>query len=122
MVLAWVGILAGFASGLVLGLFFHREDWLAGYASFRRRLYRLAHISLFGLGAVNLLFYFTTHALSAPGMMCAVASRAFVAGAISMPICCVVVAHFPRSRMLFSVPVLSLLTGGALTLIKVINP
>jgi hypothetical protein len=44
---AWVGILMGFLSGLALGLCFHRENWLGGYGSFKRRLYRLAHISLF---------------------------------------------------------------------------
>jgi hypothetical protein len=62
---AWIGILLGFLSGLALGLFFHRDDWLGGYGSFRRRLYRLAHISLFGLGAINFFFYFTARALPA---------------------------------------------------------
>src|SRR6476646_8665042 len=56
---AWCWIVVGFLSGMVQGLSFHREDWLGGYASFRRRLYRLAHISFFGLGAVNLFFYLT---------------------------------------------------------------
>lgn len=59
LVLAWLWILLGFVSGMVLGLFFHRENWLGGYGSFRRRMYRLAHISFFGLGAVNLLFWLT---------------------------------------------------------------
>src|SRR6266436_1502559 len=59
LIAAWSGILAGFVSGLLLGLFFHREDWLGGFGSFKRRLYRLAHISLFGLAIVNLMFYFT---------------------------------------------------------------
>ena len=30
----WVWVLAGFLSGLVLGLFFQRDDWLGGYGSF----------------------------------------------------------------------------------------
>jgi hypothetical protein len=50
---------------LILGLYFHDENWLGGYASFRRRMYRLAHIPFFGPGAVNLLFYFTAAQLSA---------------------------------------------------------
>jgi hypothetical protein len=49
--------------------------------------------------------------------MIAVASWAFVAGAISMPICCLIMAHFPRTQLLFGVPVLSLLLGGALTVL-----
>src|SRR5262252_8998785 len=121
LVLAWVGILLGFLSGLALGLFFHREDWLGGYASFRRRLYRLAHISLFGLALVNLMFYLTARVFTAfPGALC-IASWAFIVGAVSMPACCLLVAHRPRSRMLFAVPVLSLVAGGTLTLLEVIK-
>jgi hypothetical protein len=56
LTLAWLWILLGFVSGMVLGLFFHRENWLGGYGSFQRRMYRLGHISFFGLGAVNALF------------------------------------------------------------------
>ena len=115
---AWVGMLLGFLSGLVLGLCFHRENWLGGYGSFKRRLYRLAHISLFGLGAVNLFFYLTARTL-APGSELALASSAFIIGAITMPICCVIMAHFPNTRMLFSLPVVSLITGGVLTLLEI---
>jgi hypothetical protein len=112
---AWVGILLGFLSGLVLGLCFHRENWLGGYSSFKRRLYRLAHISLFGLGAVNLFFYLTARTL-APDSLIAFASSAFIIGAITIPICCVLMAHFPNTRFLFALPVLSLITREVLTL------
>jgi hypothetical protein len=115
---AWLGILLGFLSGLALGLGFHQENWLGGYGSFKRRLYRLAHISLFGLGAVNFFFYFTTRALPA-GLPLALASSAFIAGAITMPVCCLIMAHFPNTRMLFALPVVSLMTGGVLTLLEV---
>jgi hypothetical protein len=119
LLFAWLGILCGFLSGFVLGLFFHREDWLGGYGSFKRRLYRLAHISFFGLGAVNLLFYFTAQKFSGAAPLVSIASGAFIAGAISMPLCCIVMAHFPKARMLFAVPVLSLTIGGVLTLLEV---
>lgn len=115
---AWIGILLGFVSGMVLGLFFHREDWLGGYGSFKRRLYRLAHISLFGLGAMNLFFYLTARTL-APGSTLSLASSAFIIGAITMPVCCVLMAHFPNTRSLFAVPVLSLIGGGVLTIVEV---
>jgi hypothetical protein len=105
----------------VLGLFFHREDWLGGYTSFRRRLYRLAHISFFGLAAVNLLFYFTARTITASAATLSFASWAFILGAISMPACCILVAHRPRSRMLFALPVISLVAGGTLTLLEVIK-
>lgn len=34
---------------------------MRGYGSFRRRLARLGHISLFGRGSLKLLFAFTHH-------------------------------------------------------------
>jgi hypothetical protein len=119
---AWLWILLGFLSGLVLGLFFHREDWLGGYASFKRRLYRLAHISCFGLGMVNFLFYLTAQNFSAgdPAVVKG-ASWAFVAGAVTMPVCCLLTAHLPRTRMFFAIPVMSLITGGTLTIMEVIK-
>ena len=115
LIAAWLGILLGFVSGLWLGMFFQRDNWLGGYTSLKRRLYRLAHISCFGLGAVNLLFYFTALSLPAGTRALAIASWAFVAGAIAMPICCCLMAHLPRARPLFAIPVLSLLLGGVLT-------
>jgi hypothetical protein len=121
LVFAWGGILLGFLSGMVLGLFFHRENWLGGYASFKRRLYRLAHISFFGLGVVNLLFCLTVQNFSLAGPLVHFASLAFITGAIAMPVCCVVMAHFPKAHMIFAVPVLSLIAGGILTLMEVIK-
>ena len=120
LIAAWVLIFLGFLSGLALGLFFHQESWLGGYASFRRRLYRLAHISLFGLGAVNFLFYFTAREFpAASSALVAAASWAFVLGAVTMPLCCLIMAHFPRARMVFAIPVLSLLAGGLITVMEV---
>jgi hypothetical protein len=120
LLVAWTWILLGFVSGFCLGLGFHRENWLGGYASLKRRLYRLGHISLFALGAINLFFYLTADHLHAGGIAWAIASWAFVAGAVSMPMCCLIMAHVPKARLLFAVPVLSLLTAGAATLAGII--
>ncbi|HWX20593.1 MAG TPA: hypothetical protein VN578_11905 [Candidatus Binatia bacterium] len=106
---------------MLLGLFFHREDWLGGYASFKHRLYRLGHISFFGLGVVNLCFFLTVHALGGAGPRFEMASWAFIAGAVSMPICCLVIAHFPRALPLSTVPVLSLLLGGFLRVLGIMR-
>jgi hypothetical protein len=116
LILAWLWLLLGFVAGMVLGMFFHGENWLGGYASFRRRMYRLGHISFFGLGAVNLLFCLTVQNFSLAGQLVSVASWAFIVGAITMPVCCVVMAHFPKAHLVFSVPVVSLIAGGSLTL------
>ncbi|HMF37455.1 MAG TPA: hypothetical protein VKF17_12475, partial [Isosphaeraceae bacterium] len=56
LTVAWLAILLGLISGTLLGLFFHREDWLGGYGSWRRRMLRLGHISFFGTGLLNLSF------------------------------------------------------------------
>jgi len=119
LIAAWAGILLGFVSGMMLGMFFHREGWLGGYASFRRRMYRLGHISFFGLGAVNLFFWITMKLNPADGALVTVASGAFILGAITMPVCCVVMAHFPKLHLVFAVPVVSLITGGLSTLLEV---
>ncbi len=115
LILAWLWILLGFVTGMVLGMFFHGENWLGGYGSFKRRMYRLGHISFFGLGAVNLLFCLTTQNLSRVGPAIGIASWAFIVGAITMPVGCAVMAHFPKAHLIFAVPVVSLIAGAALT-------
>jgi hypothetical protein len=121
LILAWLWILLGFAAGMVLGMFFHGENWLGGYGSFKRRMYRLGHISFFGLGVVNLLFCLTAQTFSLAGPFTVAASWAFIVGAISMPVCCVVMAHFPKAHLIFAVPVISLIAGGVLTFMEVIK-
>ena len=120
LVVAWIWVLLGFLSGFVLGTRFHEEKWLGGYASHKRRLYRLGHISFFGLALINLMYYFTARGLPASTGM-AVASWGFIAGAIAMPICCVIMVHRPRLRALFLVPVISLVAAGIATILEVIK-
>jgi hypothetical protein len=119
LLMAWAWILMGFASGTLLGLKFHQPDWLGGYTSHKRRLYRLGHISFFGLGLINFLFAIT---FGAPAETIAIqaASILFIVGAITMPISCALVAHRPALHLVFSVPVTSLLFGAALTIIQII--
>jgi hypothetical protein len=122
LLVGWLWLCLAFGSGLLLGLFFHRENWLGGYGSFRRRLYRLGHISFFGLGVVNMAFYVTAKEISLSNSVMNLAGWAFVTGAVSMPLCCLLMAHFPRTRVLFSVPVLSLLLGGSLVMAGLTHP
>ena len=122
LTLAWLWTLLGFASGFALGLFFDRDDWLGGYGSFQRRLYRLGHIAFFGTGFVNFMFWLTASRLGTGGTAFTVASWAFIIGALTMPLCCVLMAQSRRFKLLFGVPVFSLLTGGAATLWKILLP
>jgi hypothetical protein len=112
---AWMGVLMGFVSGAVAGLFFNRADWLGGYGSWRRRLMRLGHISFFGLAGINLMFAFTARAVADPagpmptGLM--IAGGLLVGGAVTMPTLCFLSAWREQWRNLFFVPVGCLIVG-----------
>lgn len=121
---AWLWIFFGFLSGALMGMRFHGENWMGGYASFPRRLYRLGHISFFGLGLINFLFAVTLRVFAIRSPIVDIAGIAFIAGGVLMPICCVLMAHFPKLRpaALFAAPVSSLLLGGGLTLFLILKP
>jgi hypothetical protein len=116
LVAGWVGMLGGVLSGAALGLFFHRDEWMGGYGSFRRRLARLGHISFFGLGFLNLLFALTHHVAALPDDPARVAATALVVGAVAMPTCCFLSAWRKPFRHLFAIPVGGVAIGVAATL------
>jgi len=108
----WIAILIGLVSGAGIGTFFHREAWLGGYGSWRRRMLRLVHVSLVGTGLLNLAFALSSQSL---GMDPAppVASVLFIVGAVTMPTVCLLSAWRPSARRLFFIPVLSLVVATA---------
>ena len=112
----WWLILASFASGAAIGLGFHREDFLGGYGSFRRRLLRLGHIAFAALGALNVLYGLSPvpteggAAARLPGVL-------FVAGAVTMPLVCFLSAWRMSFRHFFVVPVVALMGAVALILL-----
>src|SRR5829696_461891 len=86
-VAGWSLVLAAFVSGAVLGIGWHREEFLGGYATFRRRVIRLGHIAFAALGLMNVIFSLSP--LPAPGTAAArCASICFVAGGVFMPLVC----------------------------------
>src|SRR5208283_5087244 len=105
LVSGWLGMLAGVLSGAIAGLFFYREDWMGGYASHRRRLTRLGHISFFGLGFLNLIFGATAGLLNLHGRSLQVASIALIVAAVTMPLCCFLTAWRVEFRHSFPIPV-----------------
>jgi hypothetical protein len=117
---AWGAFFVGIIAGAVSGLRFHSEDFLGGYTSWRRRLVRLAHISLFGIGLINLAFALTARALGISSGL-TVASVMLVVGAITMPLVCYLSAFKPAFRHLFFVPVLSVLLGVGVMLWRLIS-
>jgi hypothetical protein len=116
LVAGWAGMLAGGLSGAAIGLFFHDERWMGGYASFRRRLTRLGHISFFGLGFLNLLFAFTHHLAPISDTWGRAAAGLLLVGALTMPTCCFLSAWRKPFRHLFALPVVSVVGGVTATL------
>lgn len=117
----WVSILLGFVAGAVPGLFFWREEWLGGYGSWRRRMVRLAHISFFGLGFINLAFAFTLPPWETARMSGALhwSAALLVVGNAAMPAVCYLAAWRQPFRHLFAVPVACEVVGVALLLLEV---
>ena len=112
----WIGMLLGVLSGAAIGLLFHREDWMGGYNSFRRRLTRLGHISFFGLGFINFFFAISHQTAGVDPALAFPAAVAFTIGAIAMPTCCFLSAWRKPFRHLFFIPVTGVATGIVLTL------
>jgi hypothetical protein len=112
----WIGVLGGVLSGAVIGLFFHRDDWVGGYGSFSRRMLRLGHISFFGIGFLNFALGLTVAAVSIPPAHAQIASYAMIAGAVSMPLLCFLTAWRKSFRHLFPIPVVSVLAAATAVL------
>lgn len=107
----WIGVLGGVFSGALIGLFFHRVEWLGGHGSFSRRMLRLGHISFFGIGFLNFAFSLTVATVSIPPLHAQVASLAMIAGAVTMPLLCFLTAWRESFRHLFPIPVASVLVA-----------
>lgn len=110
---AWGGFLLGCLAGAITGLFFHNRDWLGGYTSWKRRMIRLAHISFFGIGLLNLAFGLTARTLSLDDGL-GYSSFLLIVGAIAMPAVCYLSAWRPLFRNLFFLPAMSVTVGIAL--------
>jgi hypothetical protein len=111
----WMLILSAFITGAVIGLFFHREEFWSGYASFRRRIVRLGHIALAALGMMNVVFSYSPWPAESTWEGRA-ASIAFVVGGISMPAVCFLSGWDKRCRHLFFIPVTALILAAVWTL------
>ena len=103
----WGLILAAFATGAVVGLFFYREDFMGGYASWRRRMARLGHIALAALGILNMVYALApipaTGSWQAQG-----AGAGLIVGGIAMPVVCFLSAWRMNWRHAFVIPVAAL--------------
>ncbi len=118
--IAWLGFLLGCISGAILGMFFYNSNWLGGYNSWQRRLMRLAHISFFGIGLINLFFALTAKALNIESGLQAT-STLLVIGAITMPTTCYLSAWKPIFRHIFFIPAMSVTIAISLFTLRIIH-
>jgi len=112
----WGLILAAFVTGAGVGLFFHRDDFLGGYASFRRRVVRLGHIALAALGMLNVLYGLSPWPEPSRPQAGA-ASACFLIGGAAMPLVCFLTGWRAGFRRLFCIPVAALVLAALCTLL-----
>jgi hypothetical protein len=111
----WGLLLSAFVTGAAIGLFFHVDDFLGGYLSFRRRLIRLGHIAQAALGMLNILYGLSPW--PEHGRIEALAATvAFIVGGLSMPLVCFLTGWRKGFRHLFFVPVTALVLAVLFTL------
>ncbi len=121
LTIGWLAILAGLLSGATIGLFFFKDEWLGGYSSWRRRMIRLAHISMVGTGLLNIAYALSVPALSFKSPT-PIAGMLFIAGAIAMPTVCLLSAWRIAWRHLFAIPVLCLVIATTDVVLKGLFP
>jgi hypothetical protein len=108
----WIWITFGLISGTIVGIYFHDPNWLGGYASWRRRMVRLGHISFLGTGLLNIGFA-ATISIRPDVSPWSLTAWLFLVGAVAMPSVCFLAAWRDEFRYLFFIPVTSLIGGSA---------
>jgi hypothetical protein len=83
---------------------------------------RLGHISFLGLGFINILFALSGERIHLGSPLRDWASLALITGAVTMPLCCALMAWRSRMRPLFAVPVVSMLAGVSLIVAGLLRP
>lgn len=116
---AWLGILFGLLSGVPVGLKFHDSNWMGGYDSWERRLFRLGHISCFGVAFLNLAFVVTASFMRLDALVWV--SRLFLAGQVTMPAVCFLSAHSRVFRHLFFLPAGAVICATGMLLCELVG-
>lgn len=125
-IVVWAGFCLGVYSGLLMGLWSFDgpiavPGWLGAYADTSRRLARLGHIALFGLGFLNL------HVVAAlTDARLAVRTKRLVAqgmnfGNVILPLTLFAAAAMPVCKYLLPVPALALAVAVTLAAVGVVR-
>src|SRR4051794_7754364 len=103
-------------SGALVGLFFHREGFWGGYASFRRRIVRLGHVAFAALGMLNVLYALSPWPDPARWNARS-AGVCWIVGGAAMPLVCFLTGWKKDFHHALFIPVSALVAAVVLTLI-----
>jgi hypothetical protein len=109
LIVGWWGFLGGAASGALIGLRFHKPEWLGGYDALPRRMVRLGHIAFFGIGLINILYALSVGPEAT--VWTSLASPLLAVAMVTMPANCFLTAWRPYFRHLFFIPAGSTIIG-----------
>ncbi len=117
---AWVSLVFGAISGLVLGLWsfggpVEVPAWLGDYGVVSRRLARLCHISFFGLGILNLLVARELSGCALREHVKRTASAAMNIGNVFLPLVLFAAAVYHPVKYALALPGLSVTLALAIT-------
>jgi membrane-associated PAP2 superfamily phosphatase len=114
--IAWVCIMAGVATGLILGLWSFDGPvpvpaWLGEYGDTPRRLARLGHIACFGIGFLNLHLVRTLEGKRLITGRLRGAARFVNFGNVFLPVALFAAAAIPACKYLLPIPALAVAAG-----------
>ena len=109
---AFLGLPVGLATGLALGLVARSEGGWGGYASFRRRAARLAHICAVMLPVIAGVFSLLLAAGPFEPAAAGWGARLWIAGGIALALSLFAAAWRPRLTVLLPVPAVAVAAGA----------
>ena len=112
-VIAWLSILAGALSGMVLGLWsfdgpMPTPEWIGAYDSLPRRFLSLAHVAMFALGILHFVVARQIAAAPVRPDIDRLALGAMALGNVSMPTVLIAAALWEPLKYLTPVPALAI--------------
>ncbi len=111
----WCGMGLGALLGMTFGLWAADRHWAGGYGSFRRQAMRLGHVAAFALGIINVLYGVCGPRLGLlPPWALPVGGLAMIAGALLMPLVCLLSAWREPCKYLFPIPASCVTLGVAI--------
>ena len=111
----WIWVLFGIISGMILGMFVFNgpiqlSNEMMTYTSLPRRMLRLAHISFFGLGFLNMFYSITMKSLNIK--VDRLTSRLLIFGSVTIALFLIISAFYEPFKYSLVIPALSLFVAA----------